>query len=298
MEKLLFTGGTGFLGRNAMPILKGIYEVTTIGISDKDDLKADFVKDIPQLPHSFDIVLHAAGKAHVYPKTETEHKAFYDVNYQGTINLCKGLELIGVPRAIVFISSMNVYGSKPGAYDTELSRPLIGDTPYADSKIKAEEFLIKWCKEHNVILGILRPGLLAGEGAPGNLGAMINGIRKGAYLSISHGKARKSILMAVDIARLVPLVSKKGGIYNVCDSHHPSFGELELLIAKQLGKRPPISIPLWFAKIVAYLGDLVSSFPLNSKRLKNIITDDIYCSDKAIKELNWHPLDVLENFKI
>ena len=102
--------------------------------------------------------------------------------------------------------------------------PLVGDSPYADSKIKAEEYLTNWCKEHNVILGILRPSLLAGKGAPGNLGAMVNGIRTGAYLSIAGGKARKSVLMVDDIAHLVPLVAEKGGVYNVCDDNNPSFG--------------------------------------------------------------------------
>ena len=50
MEKLLFTGGTGFLGRNIKPILDKNYEVTTIGIMDADMIKANFVSDIPHLP--------------------------------------------------------------------------------------------------------------------------------------------------------------------------------------------------------------------------------------------------------
>lgn len=65
MEKLLFTGGTGFLGRNIKPILDENYEVTTIGIMDADMIKANFVSDIPELPGRYDIVLHAAGK-HIY----------------------------------------------------------------------------------------------------------------------------------------------------------------------------------------------------------------------------------------
>lgn len=297
MEKLLFTGGTGFLGRNAMPVLKERYEVTTIGITDMDMLKANFVSDVPELPERYDVVLHAAGKAHVYPKTEAERQAFYDVNYKGTIHLCDALEKVGAPKAIVFISTMNVYGSEPGKNDTE-ERALVGDSPYSDSKIQAEQYLTEWCKKHNVVLGILRPGLLAGEGAPGNLGAMVKGIKTGAYLSIAGGKAKKSILMASDIARLVPLVAEKGGTYNVCDSHHPSFGELEKSIAKQLGKRKPINVPYWFAKFLALVGDVFSFFPINSKRLKNIVTDDVFSNEKARKELNWEPLDVVENYKI
>lgn len=298
MEKLLFTGGTGFLGHNAKPLLDKIYDVTTIGITNEDMLKANFVIDVPDLPNKYDVVLHAAGKAHVYPKTEAEKRAFYDVNYTGTIHLCDALEKAGVPKAFVFISTMNVYGSEPGNMDTEDSRPLVGDSPYSDSKIKAEEYLTKWCKEHGVVLSILRPGLLAGNNAPGNLGAMVNGIKTGKYLSIAGGKAKKSILMAQDIANLVPLVASKGGIYNVCDDHNPSFGELEATIAKQLGKHKPISIPYWMAKCLAWIGDVFSFFPINSSRLEKIVTSDTWSNEKAKRELGWQPMDVLENYKI
>lgn len=298
MEKLLFTGGTGFLGANVKPLLDKQYEVTTIGITDRDDIKANFVTNVPELPCKYDVVLHAAGKAHVYPKTETERQAFYDVNYTGTIHLCEALEKVGVPRALVFISTMNVYGDKPGNMDTEDSRPLVGDSPYSDSKIKAEEYLTKWCKEKGVTLSILRPALLAGSNAPGNLGAMVNGIKTGKYLSIAGGKARKSILMAEDIANLVPLVAEKGGVYNVCDDYNPSFGELEASIAKQLGMRKPISIPYWMAKCLALIGDIFSFFPINSARLDKIVTSDTWSNEKAKRELGWKPMSVLENYKI
>ncbi len=72
------------------------------------------------------------------------------------------------------------------------------------SKILAEEYLTKWCKMHNVILGILRPSLLAGKGAPGNLGAMVNGVKKGCIIRILPEAGPKSILMAEDIARIMP----------------------------------------------------------------------------------------------
>ncbi len=299
MKKLLFTGGTGFLGRNVMPILKENYDVTTIGITDADELKANFAKEIPDLSCKYDVILHAAGKAHVYPKTEADIKSFYDVNYIGTINLCKALEKKGFPKAFVFISTMNVYGSLPGKYDTENTRTLIGDTPYADSKIKAEQFLLDWANKNNVVLSILRAAIIVGKGAPGNLGAMLNGIKTGKYASVAGGKAHKSMLMAEDIGHLVPLVAEKGGIYNICDNHQPTFRELEITIAKQLGKRPPQVIPYWMAKCIAWIGDIIGDkFPINSSRLEKIVTDDTFSSEKAQKELGWTPMDVIENYKI
>lgn len=298
MMTLLFTGASGFLGNNVKPLLEKEYAVTTVGLTDADDCKVNLAKEIPTLENVYDIVLHAAGKAHVVPKTEAEKQAFFDVNYQGTVNLCKALEKNGVPKAFIFISTVAVYGLDYGVDITE-AHPLTGDTPYAKSKIMAEEYLTQWCAEHNVRLGIIRPSLIAGPNPPGNLGAMIKGIKSGAYLSINRGRAKKSVLMVQDIARLVPLLAEKGGTYNVCDSYNPSFGELEELISKQLGKKRPMSIPYWIAKCLALAGDcLGSKVPINSLKLNKIVKPLTFSNAKARKELGWEPIDVLADFRI
>jgi Nucleoside-diphosphate-sugar epimerases len=298
MKKILFTGASGFLGNSLKPLLREKYEVKTLGLTDNDDIKVNLATKIPQINEPFDIVLHAAGKAHVVPKTEAEKQAFFDINFQGTVNLCWALEKNGVPKAFIFISTVAVYGLEHGENITE-AHPLNGDTPYAQSKIKAEEFLSEWCDLNNVTLGIIRPSLIAGPNPPGNLGAMINGIKTGKYLSIAGGKARKSVLMVQDIARLLPSLIEKGGVYNVCDDEQPSFRELEILIARQLRKKPPISVPYWIAKSMALAGDLLGNkAPINSLKLKKITKSLTFSNEKAKRELNWQPLSVLENFKI
>lgn len=298
MEKILFTGGTGFLGKNVRPILDKEYEVTTCGITSEDMIKANLAKETPKLDKHYDIVLHACGKAHVVPKTEAEKKAFFDVNYTGTKHLCEALEKVGVPKAIVFISTVAVYGCEYGDLITE-EHPLEGKTPYAKSKIMAEEYLTEWCKKNNVVLGILRPSLLAGKDAPGNLGAMVNGVRKGFYMNIAGGKVIKSILMAEDIARILPSLVEKGGTYNVCDTRQPSFGELSASVAKQLGKGKPMNIPYWMAWCMAKVGDLLGSkAPINSYKLEKMTKSLTFSNEKARKELGWEPMDVLDNYKI
>lgn len=298
MRKLLFTGGTGFLGKNVMPLLKERYEVTTCGITPDDMLKANLAKDVPELPEKYDVVLHACGKAHVVPKTEEEKQAFYDVNYQGTVNLCKALENAGIPKALVFISTVAVYGCEYGDMITE-EHPLEGTSPYAESKIMAEKYLTDWCSKNGVVLGILRPSLLAGKNAPGNLGSMVEGIKKGFYMNIAGGKVIKSILMAEDIARLLPLLEEKGGVYNVCDTYQPTFGELSASVARQLGKRKPISIPYWMAWCMAKVGDLLGAkAPINSYKFEKMTKSLTFSNDKARRELGWEPLDVLTNYEI
>lgn len=295
---LLFTGASGFLGNNVRPILEKTYRVITVGLTSEDNYTVNIAKEVPELKEHCEIVLHAAGKAHVIPRTEEEKKAFYDVNLQGTKNLCKALEKFGIPKAFVFISTVAVYGCEYGNKITE-NHPLNGDTPYALSKIQAEEFLMDWCNAHGVVLSIIRPSLIAGPNPPGNLGAMIKGIKTGRYLSIGGGKARKSVLMVEDIARLVPLLVEKGGIYNVCDDEQPSFRQLENVICTQLDKRLPLSIPFWMAKCMAIVGDcLGKKAPINSLKLKKITESLTFSNEKVKRELGWKPTPVLENFKI
>lgn len=296
--KLLFTGASGFLGNNVCPLLRNNYSVSTIGLTTQDNYTVNLAKEIPTLQERYDIVLHAAGKAHSVPKNESERQLFFDVNLQGTKNLCTALEKAGVPQSFIFISTVAVYGCDDGENITE-DHVLDGTTAYALSKIQAELYLQEWCKKYNVMLGIIRPSLLAGSNPPGNLGAMINGIRSGRYLSIAEGRCRKSVLMVQDIARLVPLLAEKGGIYNVCDSYHPTFHELESVVCSQLRKSKPLSIPYWLAKGIALVGDVLGNkAPINSLKLDKITKTLTFSNEKAVRELGWKPMSVLDNFKI
>ena len=298
MKRLLFTGASGFLGNNILPRLRETYQVDTAGLTDRDDIRIDLARDVPRLDAPYDIVLHAAGKAHMVPRTKEEEQVFYDVNHGGTVHLCDALERVGVPKSLVFISPVAVYGCESGELIGE-DHPLEGKTPYADSKIQAEKYLADWCGRHGVHLTILRPSLLAGRNAPGNLGAMVEGIRKGFYVNIAGGKVRKSVLMADDIARLLPLVEDRPGVYNVCDSYQPTFGELSVSVARQLGKRKPLSIPYWMAWCMAKAGDLLGSkAPINSYKLGKMTESLTFSNEKAKRELNWEPLDVLTNYRI
>ena len=295
---LLFTGASGFLGSNIIQLLNGAYNIISVGLSPQDTYLVDIATDIPTFTDAFDVVFHAAGKAHSVPKTEAEKRLFFDVNLQGTKNLCTALEQSGIPKAFIFISTVAVYGCDSGENITE-EHPLNGTTPYALSKIKAEKYLEGWCAMHNVKLSILRPSLIAGPNPPGNLGAMIHGIENGKYLSIAGGKARKSVLMVQDIANLLPMLIEKGGIYNVCDSYQPSFRELEMVICKQLNKKRPISIPYWLAKSMAVIGDcLGEKAPINSLKLRKITSSLTFSNEKAVRELKWKPMNVLETFLI
>lgn len=297
MKEVLFTGASGFLGKNVLPILKDNYLVDTLDICKSSLYNINLTEKIPVFNKKYDIVIHAAGKVHIKPKSYKDIQSFYDVNYQGTINLCSGFSKSELPCSIVFISTVAVYGCEYGEGITE-EHPLKSETPYGRSKIQAEKYLSEWCEKSGVLLTIIRPSLLAGKNPPGNLGDMINGISKGIYFSIAGGKAKKSIAMAEDIGKLIPYCENKSGIFNLCDNQNPTFRELEELISKQLNRTMPINIPIGYAKTLAKLGDLIGLDIINTDKLSKITNSLTFSNKKIRNTLKFIPADVLSNFLI
>jgi nucleoside-diphosphate-sugar epimerase len=261
------------------------------------DYKISLEKEIPYLKQCFDLVIHTAGKAHSVPKNEKEKLSFFDVNVQGTLNLLKGIELCPtLPKSFIFISTVAVYGINQGENINENS-PLLAKDPYGLSKIQAEQLVLDWCKQHNVVCTILRLPLVVGANPPGNLGAMIKAIQKGYYFNIARGKARKSMVLAEDVAKIIIKASEIGGIYNLTDGYHPNFFELSNAIGKQYGKSRIFNLPFFIAKSIALFGDvLVVKFPLNSVKLKKITSDLIFDDSKARHVLEWNPSNVINYF--
>lgn len=292
---ILLTGSNGFLGKHIVTGLKAEY--VTVGRSSKCDVIADLSMEIPFLP-KVNLVVHSAGKAHSVPKTDVEKQSFFDVNVKGTENLLKGLENAGLPKQFIFISSVSVYGLTLGNKIDE-DHPLMAADPYGKSKILAEKLIQEWCKKHKIVYTILRLPLVVGKNPPGNLGAMIHAIRKGFYFNIAGGNVKKSMLMADDVSKVILKVAAVGGVYNLTDGYHPSLYEMSHLINNQLGKGKLNNIPIWVAKIFAFVGDKIgSNFPINSDKLNKLNATLTFDDSKARQEFGWSPHLVLKEFKI
>ena len=232
MSKILITGSSGYLGKHLVSTLSRTNVLYTLSRSNSNYL-VDLSKDVPILNEKYDIVIHAAGFAH---NLNNKFKnTFIDINIIGTQNLLRGIEISGVPSKFVFISSVSVYGLDSG-FNIDESSELLAKDPYGLSKIEAEKIVLDWCQNNNVICTILRLPLIAGINPPGNLGSMINSLKKGFYFNINNGKSKKSMVLANDVAKYVLIAAEVGGVYNLTDGYHPSFYELSNYISKQLKK--------------------------------------------------------------
>lgn len=287
--KILLTGASGFLGGYLLNHFHSLeIETDTVGRKNVNSIVCDLAIHVPNLEsqQEYDLVVHNAGLAHKVPKNDREAQAFFDVNVAGTRNLLQGLlSLKKKPTCIVLISTVAVYGLESGVEITE-DFPLNGVTPYAKSKIEAENLVQVWAEERGVNCVILRLPLVVGENAPGNLGAIESAIKKGYYFRLGSGNARRSMVNAAEIAKLIPTLCDKNGIYHLCNETHQSYAEIDIELAQKHGKRIK-RIPLWLGRILAKMGDFVPRFPLNTYRLTKLEQSLTFSDDKAIRDLNW-----------
>jgi nucleoside-diphosphate-sugar epimerase len=297
--KAVLTGGSGFLGGYIYAALQRAgFDIFRVGRSVSNEVSCDLANQVPNLSflsESF-VVVHAAGKAHTVPSNESEAKAFFQTNVEGTRHLLQALENLR-PEGFVFISSVSVYGKETGVGIRE-SDELAGSSPYAKSKIEAEQLIQRWCSAKGIPCLILRLPLVVGHTPPGNLGKMIKGIRSGKYFSIGGGKARRSMVLAEDVGIVAATCYNISGVFNLTDGRHPRFRDMEQTICRQLNKAIPLSIPMLPARILGFIGGLIPKSPVNRNTISKMTQDLTFDDSKARKELNWSPRSAIDFFSI
>jgi nucleoside-diphosphate-sugar epimerase len=295
LKNILLTGRSGFLGNYIYnSLIFENYDVDTLGRSNINQYQIDLTKKILHFSNNkYDLVIHAAGLAHIETKTIEEKNQFYDINVEGTKNLLEGLSNSNIPKHFIFISSVSVYGLLSGVLINE-NAPLLAEDAYGRSKIESENLVKKWCINNGVLYTILRLPLLVGKNPPGNLGSMIDGLKKGYYFHIGGGNAKKSMVLASDVAKFIIKAAEKGGTYNLTDGVNPSFKELSEHLLIQLQNRKIYNFPIWVASILSKIGDLIgNSFPINSKKLYKITSTLTFDDSKARIAFGWEPKFVL-----
>lgn len=292
MEKIILTGFSGFLGTHILNFLqKENYAVTKVGRDISSDIQYDLYTN-NKINLEADIVIHAAGKAHFIPKTEKEKDDFFKVNYLGTKNLLNSLNSKKL-KAIIFISTVAVYGRETGELIDETSS-LIGTSPYAKSKIQAENVLIDFGVNNNVKIIILRLPLITGDNPVGNLYNLTEVIKKGYYFRIGEGKAKRSLVSAKDVARVIPYLFGLNGIYNFTDCNHAMICQIDSIIAKRF-KRKIKKLPTGLMKLIGKLGDVFSVLPFNSLMFEKLTKSLTFSSDKIFNEINYRPTNGLSD---
>ena len=253
--RILITGSHGFVGTNLIEVLSRQHEIIQWNV--RED------KPLPEV----DVVIHLAGLVH-----DTKHtykkEAYYQVNTTLTQQIYDRF-LVSNAKKFIFFSSIK-------AQD--------GDTPYALSKKKAEEYILKMEDGKNVY--VLRPCMIHGKGNKGNLNLLYKVVKLGLPWPLAAFENKRSFASIDNVCYIVlELLNKnvESGIYNICDDEPISTNELISIICDCLGKKARLwRIPKGLITGIARLGNVLH-LPLNMERLQKL-TEDYIVDNTKIKQ--------------
>ena len=206
-EKILVTGAAGFVGRTLCSALNAAgYIVSPTARVERSD-QADWsyfvtgnISETTDWSHALlgvDVVIHLAARAHILRDRAANQLSEYRIsNVVGSIKLARDSIEFGV-RRFIFVSSVGVNCAEtfgePCRYE-DIAAP---HSPYAISKYEAELELRSLFEGTGTELVIVRPPLIYGLDAPGNLGLIKRLVEKGLPIPFG-GISNKRSFIALD----------------------------------------------------------------------------------------------------
>lgn len=296
--KFLITGANGFVGTNLQKFLKAKgHEIVTLDVAN-----ADYSWDeLDKLP-SVDAVVHLAGKAHDLKKVSSP-ESYFEINVGLTKKIFEAME--GKCDKFIYFSSI---------------KALDGDTPYAQSKRAAEEYLAGRAI-------VLEPAMIHGPGNKGNLNLLWGIAKRGIPWPLAAFENRRSFTSIGNICAVVEALAlqqprmmndkrlminegedslseevENSATYHlslntyhcfpIADDTPISTNRLIELIAETCGKKAKLwRVPKGVMRFAAKLGDALH-LPLNSERLGKLTEDSIVDNSVVKAALGWDKMPV------
>lgn len=247
-------------------------------------VQIDLPNSIPaELFAGVDVVFHLAGLAHAMVN-EADSRTYDEVNTRGTVQVAERAKAAGVGR-FVFMSSVKALG-EPGKELVREGQPSTATDPYGRSKYNAEVAVLRL---HSVDfqVAILRPTLVYGPGAKGNLESLLRLVRGGRLPPLPVIHNRRSLVGVNDLITATILVATHpdagGRPYTVTDGQVYSTTNIIEALAAGSGvtRAAPFVVPMPAVRGVARLGDLAGvvtrrRWPVDSAALQRLVSNAEY----------------------
>jgi nucleoside-diphosphate-sugar epimerase len=300
-RRLLLTGATGFVGRallqrlcaegravrvlrrseNPSPALTGVsVDVLTVG-----DLEAATLD--PHLFHNVDAVIHLAARVHQMSEDAKVAEAMhFRANAVTTERLAEAASRFGV-RRFVYMSSIKVNGERTiGEPYSAASTPSPVDA-YGRSKWAAEQSLVKLAADSNMSVAIIRPCLVVGPGAKGNLAVLARLLSAGIPLPLRAVLNRRSMVSLDNLVDLTihAIDEDYSGLRLglAADDVPVSTPEMVQALAAGLGRS---------ARLLSVPASLLRQLGRWSGRMEQVgrVLDDLVVDNESAKaSFNWRP---------
>lgn len=299
--KCFITGATGFVGRALCERLNtnGIDFIATSrgggtlanGLSVRPlDLELHGVE--PQWLAGVDAVVHLGGIAH-----QSETASTYEaVNYRATVNLAATAAAAGV-KCFIFLSSVKAMGPALESGPRNEDQCVEASDPYGHFKRRAELDLEAVYRDSKMSVIVLRPALIYGADAAGNLLLLARAARAGIPRPPELGG--RSMIALDDMTELLCWLIHEPPhgfhLWVVCDGRSYSAGKIYDLMRQALGKEASRSwLPQWAWCCACALRDLAVRNKLGTTYAK-IFGSETYSNAKLLESLDWQPAWALED---
>jgi len=294
----LVTGASGFIGRHFVRAMKqrGRPLIAAVRIFDRQlgvpqvqvPKCAISAAEWAPLMKNCDTVVYLLARAHVLGDQSRESIDVYrKINTKIAYACAVAAATHGV-RRFVFVSTIGVHGESSGAEPIRATSSLCPISPYAISKVEAEAAVREAAIGSALQWTIVRPPLVHGPDAPGNMGRLLRALDRRLPLPLGFVTENRRSLVGID--NLVDLLL-------VCLDHPSAANETFLVsdgedlstaaLLSQLGlamHRParllPVPVPL--LRVVA---TLMGRAQLASKLLDDLRVDIAHTR----RTLGWSP---------
>lgn len=280
-KNILIVGADGMIGSTLREKFGNSFIISSTGFYNENS-RCTYIGDLSKIKFaelvanaciSPDVLIFLVGLAHKKGKGKDIFE-FKTINYQTLINLLVALKKANkTPGKIIFASTISVYGERKSENIYTESSQTIPFSPYARTKLLAEEFLLEKYPEKSWILRL----------APVYSNNFTLNIKRrtqmgGFGYKIGNGKVQLSLCNLLNIhAAIEGIVNNKipAGTYNLSDKIEYSYNDLLM----SLRAKTVLRIPKLIFSVMYYAGNMINNISIKENTVK-LISDNIYPSKK------------------
>jgi len=287
---LLIIGSDSFIAQNFITRYRNEINITPISRTATKNNYDIIIPELHQIPDELfigkDVVINFAALVH-QPNIKNEN-TYNNVNCYLTLHNANKSKNSGV-NLFIQISSIAVYGN---VANISIETPTNPQNPYARSKLKADEGLLK-LQDKYFKIALIRPPMVYGGGrSPGNMMRLIRLADKGIPLPFKGINNSRDFINVRNLIQYIKIIIEKelDGIHLISDNEPVSTEHILETISKYLGRKIPlIKIPQFALNALKILrpNDYVKLFG-TSRIMNNLDCDNKihrYTIDQGIHEM-------------